>query len=199
MYGVWNTFRSSDASASTLTSCCRSPEDLLPVFWLKASFGCWIWKRRGDVGARFFPGIISCGEPPACSLVQFAVFPWHVSWHVSLCGFSHCQEAEQHRELQSRHCTSEGKPEEARVREGFQWRTWGRIWGRTQWIIDGCWLIWWRTLIRNFFVKDHQTQPDAAQGFLGCFLVFGESGSTSCSSQEPFFKNHNISHEKYQN
>lgn len=47
------------------------------------------------ISARFFPGIISCGEPPACSLIQFAVFPWHVSWHVSLSGFRRCQDVEE--------------------------------------------------------------------------------------------------------
>lgn len=49
------------------------------------------------ISARFFPGIISCGEPPARSLIQFTVFPWHVSWHVSLCGFGRCQDVEERR------------------------------------------------------------------------------------------------------
>ncbi len=64
-------------------------------------------------GSETLRGIISCGEPPACSLIQFTVFPWHVSWRVSLCGFSCCQRVEQRRASElskawSLHCRSEG-------------------------------------------------------------------------------------------
>lgn len=70
-------------------------KDFLPVFLTLNLI--WLPDQKYS-GRKFLPDFsqesFHVARPPARSLIQFTVFPWHASWHVSLCGFSRCQDVE---------------------------------------------------------------------------------------------------------